>query len=160
MSPAQGWDRSHRRAGCLRRRMPRPSGTCGIPAFCGLETSTRLDRRCSLFVSDVGSLRPAVSGRVSSPTPSTHAVDARISEHLRRADARLATTFWHWFFFAKPDTPERVINADPTAGMSDAPRRWARTATLNGAQIPAAPGLINLNRVPSSDDAFPHRDSP
>lgn len=38
-----------------------------------------------------------------------------ISEHLRRADARFATAWWHWFFFAQPDIPERVINADPVA---------------------------------------------
>lgn len=36
-----------------------------------------------------------------------------ISEHLARADARFATEWWHWFFFAQPDVPERVINADP-----------------------------------------------
>lgn len=38
-----------------------------------------------------------------------------ISEHLRRADARFAQAWWHWFFFAQPDIPERVINADPDA---------------------------------------------
>jgi haloacetate dehalogenase len=36
-----------------------------------------------------------------------------ISEHLVRADARFATRWWHWFFFAQPEIPERVINADP-----------------------------------------------
>lgn len=36
-----------------------------------------------------------------------------ISEHLRRVDDRFATAWWHWFFFAQPDIPERVINADP-----------------------------------------------
>ena len=36
-----------------------------------------------------------------------------ISEHLARADARFATEWWHWFFFAQPEIPERVINADP-----------------------------------------------
>ncbi len=36
-----------------------------------------------------------------------------ISEHLNRADATFATLWWHWFFYAQPDTPERVINADP-----------------------------------------------
>ena len=36
-----------------------------------------------------------------------------ISEHLRRADAQFATAWWHWFFFAQPEIPERVINADP-----------------------------------------------
>ena len=38
-----------------------------------------------------------------------------VSEHLNRVDARFATAYWHWFFFAQPDTPERVINADPDA---------------------------------------------
>jgi haloacetate dehalogenase len=38
-----------------------------------------------------------------------------ISEHLDRADARFATAWWHWFFFAQPELPERVINADPDA---------------------------------------------
>ncbi|MGL5859748.1 MAG: alpha/beta fold hydrolase, partial [Phycicoccus sp.] len=38
-----------------------------------------------------------------------------VSEHLRRCDARFATAWWHWFFFAQPDVPERVILADPGA---------------------------------------------
>lgn len=38
-----------------------------------------------------------------------------ISEHLDRADARFATAWWHWFFFAQPEIPERVILADPDA---------------------------------------------
>jgi haloacetate dehalogenase len=38
-----------------------------------------------------------------------------ISEHLARADARFATAWWHWFFFAQRDIPERVIGTDPDA---------------------------------------------
>lgn len=38
-----------------------------------------------------------------------------VSEHLDRADATFATAWWHWFFFAQPDIPERVITADPDA---------------------------------------------
>lgn len=38
-----------------------------------------------------------------------------ISEHLARADARFATAWWHWFFYAQPEIPERVITADPDA---------------------------------------------
>ncbi len=38
-----------------------------------------------------------------------------ISEHLDRTDANFATAWWHWFFFAQPDLPERVITADPDA---------------------------------------------
>ncbi|GAA1369588.1 alpha/beta hydrolase [Streptomyces beijiangensis] len=36
-----------------------------------------------------------------------------ISEHLSRITAAFATQWWHWFFFAQPDIPERVIGADP-----------------------------------------------
>ena len=38
-----------------------------------------------------------------------------VSEHLARADARFATAWWHWFFYAQPAIPERVITADPDA---------------------------------------------
>jgi pimeloyl-ACP methyl ester carboxylesterase len=36
-----------------------------------------------------------------------------VSEHLSRITAEFATRYWHWFFFAQPEIPERVINADP-----------------------------------------------
>ncbi|MFE9680580.1 alpha/beta fold hydrolase [Streptomyces sp. NPDC006285] len=35
-----------------------------------------------------------------------------VSEHLSRITPEFATQWWHWFFFAQPDIPERVINAD------------------------------------------------
>ena len=38
-----------------------------------------------------------------------------ILEALERCDARFATEWWHWFFFAQPDKPERAIMADPRA---------------------------------------------
>ena len=38
-----------------------------------------------------------------------------VSEHLDRITPAFATEWWHWFFFAQPETPERVINADPDA---------------------------------------------
>ena len=36
-----------------------------------------------------------------------------IAEALARADASFAQAWWHWFFFAQPDKPERAILADP-----------------------------------------------
>jgi haloacetate dehalogenase len=36
-----------------------------------------------------------------------------ISEHLSRITGEFATRWWHWFFLAQPEIPERVINADP-----------------------------------------------
>lgn len=45
-----------------------------------------------------------------------------VSEHLSRITAEFATRWWHWFFFAQPGTPERVINADPDAWYQGDPR--------------------------------------
>jgi haloacetate dehalogenase len=36
-----------------------------------------------------------------------------ISEHLSRLGPEFAARWWHWFFFAQPEIPERVITADP-----------------------------------------------
>lgn len=44
-----------------------------------------------------------------------------IGEALRRADARFATSWWHWFFFGQPDKPERAILADPDAWYRNDP---------------------------------------
>jgi haloacetate dehalogenase len=38
-----------------------------------------------------------------------------ISEALARCDAQFAHAWYHWFFFAQPDKPERAIMADPEA---------------------------------------------
>jgi haloacetate dehalogenase len=38
-----------------------------------------------------------------------------IIEALERCDARVAERRFDWFFYAQPDTPERVISADPVA---------------------------------------------
>jgi haloacetate dehalogenase len=38
-----------------------------------------------------------------------------ISEALARCDAKFAHDWYHWFFFAQPDKPERAITADPDA---------------------------------------------
>ena len=38
-----------------------------------------------------------------------------IVEHLDRLTVKFAVDWWHWFFFAQPDKPERAILADPDA---------------------------------------------
>jgi haloacetate dehalogenase len=43
-----------------------------------------------------------------------------ISEALARCDAKFAHDWYHWFFFAQPDKPERAIMADPDAWYSAA----------------------------------------
>ena len=44
-----------------------------------------------------------------------------IVEALERCTDRFATAWWHWFFFAQPDKPERAINADPDAWYGGEP---------------------------------------
>ncbi|QNO37322.1 alpha/beta hydrolase [Protaetiibacter sp. SSC-01] len=44
-----------------------------------------------------------------------------ISDHLRRVDAAFATSWWHWFFYAQPEKPERAILADPDAWYAGDP---------------------------------------
>lgn len=46
-----------------------------------------------------------------------------IGAALARADARFAAAWWHWFFFARPDKPERAILADPDAWYGGDPER-------------------------------------
>jgi haloacetate dehalogenase len=67
-----------------------------------------------------------------------------ISEHLSRITAKFATQWWHWFFFAQPDIPERVINADPDSWYRGDPQRMGeenyaefRAATRNPAVVRA-----------------------
>ncbi|WBB89451.1 alpha/beta hydrolase [Verrucosispora sp. WMMC514] len=45
-----------------------------------------------------------------------------ISEALARCDATFARSWYHWFFFAQPDKPERAIGADPDAWYGDKAR--------------------------------------
>ncbi|MGQ4481428.1 alpha/beta fold hydrolase [Streptomyces sp. SAS_276] len=45
-----------------------------------------------------------------------------VTEHLSRITPEFATQWWHWFFFAQPDVPEQVINADPDSWYSGDPR--------------------------------------
>lgn len=61
-----------------------------------------------------------------------------ITEHLSRITPEFATQWWHWFFFAQPDIPERVITADPDSWYHGDPQsmgqgnydEW-RSATRN-----------------------------
>ena len=49
-----------------------------------------------------------------------------IGEALRRCDARFAQKWWHWFFFAQPDKPERAILADPDTWYGNTPEKEAQ----------------------------------
>ncbi len=49
-----------------------------------------------------------------------------LTEHLSRITAEFATQWWHWFFFAQPAVPERVINADPDSWYRGDPQSMGR----------------------------------
>jgi haloacetate dehalogenase len=51
-----------------------------------------------------------------------------IAEALARCDARFAEAWWHWFFFAQKDKPERAILADPDAWYGGSPEAMGREA--------------------------------
>jgi haloacetate dehalogenase len=61
-----------------------------------------------------------------------------IGEALARADARFAAAWWHWFFFAQPGVPERVITADPEAWYGFGAERAASMGQGNYADYLAA----------------------
>jgi haloacetate dehalogenase len=42
-------------------------------------------------------------------------------EALERCRVEFATRWWHWFFFAQPEKPERAINADPETWYGGTP---------------------------------------
>jgi len=44
-----------------------------------------------------------------------------ISEALARCNATFAQAWYHWFFYAQPDKPERAIGADPDAWYGGRP---------------------------------------
>jgi haloacetate dehalogenase len=67
-----------------------------------------------------------------------------ISEALARCDAKFAHDWYHWFFFAQPDKPERAIMADPHAWYEGDPDTMGmenyqefRTATRDAATVRA-----------------------
>ncbi|SFP71216.1 haloacetate dehalogenase [Amycolatopsis arida] len=62
-----------------------------------------------------------------------------IGEALAHCDARFARAWYHWFFFAQPDRPERVINADPDA--------WYDVATKNSPERLGAENFADFHRA-------------
>ncbi|MEU9367577.1 alpha/beta hydrolase [Streptomyces avermitilis] len=49
-----------------------------------------------------------------------------LTEHLSRMTTEFATQWWHWFFFAQPGIPERVITADPDSWYRGDPDAMGR----------------------------------
>lgn len=49
-----------------------------------------------------------------------------ILEALERTNEKFARAWWHWFFFAQPEKPERAIMADPDAWYGAVPEAMGR----------------------------------
>jgi haloacetate dehalogenase len=61
-----------------------------------------------------------------------------ILEALERCDERFAAAWWHWFFFAQPDKPERAILVDPDAWYGNTPAKRAQMGDEAHAEYEAA----------------------
>lgn len=51
-----------------------------------------------------------------------------ITEHLTHGGSEFARRWWHWFFFAVPDKPERAILADPAQWYGGTPEQMGAQA--------------------------------
>ena len=51
-----------------------------------------------------------------------------IVDALELCDARFASRWWHWFFFAQPQKPERAILNDPDAWYGGSPKEMGEEA--------------------------------
>jgi haloacetate dehalogenase len=62
-----------------------------------------------------------------------------LAEALDRCDAKFAHDWYHWFFFAQPDKPERAINADPDA--------WYEVGVRNRADVMGEENFADFHRA-------------
>ncbi|MBN6050939.1 alpha/beta hydrolase [Nonomuraea sp. RK-328] len=65
-----------------------------------------------------------------------------ITAHLSRMTPEFATLYWHWFFFAQPDVPERVINADPDAWYHGDPEAMGHANHAEFRRATRDPGVV------------------
>jgi len=84
-------------------------------------------RDCIALMSYLGFHRFAIAGHdrgsntafraaMDHPSAISHLIvmdSVPILEAVERCDAQFARLWWHWFFYAQPDKPERAIMADP-----------------------------------------------
>jgi haloacetate dehalogenase len=61
---------------------------------------------------------------------------------LERCDAQVAERWFDWFFFAQPDTPERVISADPMAWYRPDPHQMGAENYAELVEVINDPGTV------------------
>jgi haloacetate dehalogenase len=65
-----------------------------------------------------------------------------IIEALERCDAHVAERWFDWFFFAQPETPERVISADPMAWYRPDPHQMGAENYAELVEVINDPGTV------------------
>ena len=65
-----------------------------------------------------------------------------VIDHLDRCDARFARAYWHWFFFAQPDKPERAILADPLKWYGGSPQAMGAEAWADYVEAVTDPEVV------------------
>jgi haloacetate dehalogenase len=65
-----------------------------------------------------------------------------IIEALERCDAQVAERWFDWFFFAQPETPERVISADPMAWYRPDPHQMGAENYAELVEVINDPGTV------------------
>ena len=53
-----------------------------------------------------------------------------------------ATSYWHWFFFAQPVIPERVINANPVTWYEPDPQTIGQENYQEWREAVSNPGVV------------------
>jgi haloacetate dehalogenase len=65
-----------------------------------------------------------------------------VIDHLDRCDARFAKAYWHWFFFAQCDKPERAILADPLWWYGGSPQSMGAEAWADYVEAITDPEVV------------------
>ena len=66
-----------------------------------------------------------------------------IVEALERCNARFARWWWHWFFYAQPEKPERAILADTEAWYGGSPKHRGAEAFADFRQSVHDPDTVH-----------------
>lgn len=66
-----------------------------------------------------------------------------ILEAIERCDARFAKAWWHWFFFAQAEKPERAINTDPDAWYGGSAEQMGAEAYADYREAIHDPGVVH-----------------
>ena len=114
-------------------------------------------RDCVALMNHLGFKRFAVAGHdrgsdtafrtaMDHPSATSHLIvmdSVPILQAIERCDARFAKLWWHWFFHAQPDKPERAIMADPDAWYGGSAEAMGHEAYADYAQAIHDPKVVH-----------------